>query len=374
MLLLPWSMAQAAPEDEFAEEIIVYGDEFARWDDTRWLVQSELLLPLGIVFAADENVSFRSPALQVRAVIACDKDGKLSRRKWEVSCAIEDIGILAASEREWKREKDREKVQLVLDQLDAKLTGAQVQMQVVEDGGITNFDIEGLDTSNERERLIQESLRQVVNRVMAGFHLRIPDHAQRGGQFVEYNNELMDLPSDTGARGSTTMVHLVTPDRPKAGLQLVQTVGEGTISSVLPSFVVENPFHEFDDTSGSATSGGGGSLGSGAAAPTVEAPTDARQTVEAVEVTYTMKATGVALFEKATGIMTERVWACTGRATAGSAGGVDTGPYRNVGRIQMLGTGDKPDVGPTRQVAWPGRQMVGLDPWVDIETMPSDAG
>ena len=49
-------IALAAPDDA-AEEIIVYGDHFARWDHTRWLVQTELWMPLGISFAADRNRS-----------------------------------------------------------------------------------------------------------------------------------------------------------------------------------------------------------------------------------------------------------------------------------------------------------------------------
>jgi hypothetical protein len=95
----------------------------------------------------------------------------------------------------------------------------------------------------------------------------------------------------------------------------------------------------------------------------------------ASEITYTLKATGVALFEKETGIMTERVWACHGFPTASSANGLRTPPYRNVGRMQLLGSGDKPDVGPTRQVAWPTREreMNELAPWVDIESMPGDS-
>ena len=79
-----------------------------------------------------------------------------------------------------------------------------------------------------------------------------------------------------------------------------------------------------------------------------------------------MSATGVALFERATGIMTERVWACHGVPTA--SGGVISGsPFRNVGRITMLGDADKPDVGPSVQVALPGYAGEGLEPWVNLE-------
>ncbi|MEQ1572147.1 MAG: hypothetical protein ABMA64_41350, partial [Myxococcota bacterium] len=56
--------------------------------------------------------------------------------------------------------------------------------------------------------------------------------------------------------------------------------------------------------------------------------------------------------------------------TASSGGGVRTPPFRNAGRIQILGTQDRPNVGTTGQVSWPGAAMDGLQPWTSIETMP----
>lgn len=364
---LGWVSAAIAAPDEAAEEIIVYGDNFARWDDTRWMVSSQLLLPLGTTFASDENRSFLSHAFQIRAIVACDKDDRLSRKKWEVSCEIEDVGVVVTTQRQWRREKDRANVQAILDETDAKLTGMKVQMQVDESGGITNFDLEGLTADNEREREIQESLRQVISRMMAGFHLRIPDHAQRSGQWVEYHSELMDLPSLTASRGSTTMVHQVTPYQ---GLQIVQTLGEGTISVNLPNYT-KNVFSTSALTDGATLGAGESAEAPETGSPELGGTTGSESTLELV---YGMNATGVAIFRKADGIMSERVWLVTGHPTSSSAGGTVTAPFENAGRILMLGEHDKPDVGPSKQVAWPGRTMEGLDPWISIETVPTSAG
>lgn len=356
--------AGLAARDDAAEEIVVYGDDFARWDDTRWLVSSQLLLPLGVMFASEQNLSFLSHAFQVRAIVACDKDNQLGRKKWEVSCEIEDVGIVVTTQINWRREKDRERVQTVLDEFDAKLTGLVVQMQVDENGGITNFDLEGLSVSNQRERVIQESLRQVITRVMSGFHLRIPDHAQRSGQWVEYHSELMDLPSLTASRGSTTMVHQVTP---YDDLQIVQTVGEGTTAVNLPVYSRE----VFSQSA--LTDNGTVAEGESAEAPSLSGDDRASSAgnESEIELVYGMKATGVAIFRKSDGIMSERVWLVSGHPTASSGGGTMTSPFENAGRIMMLGENNKPDVGPSKQVAWPGRAMEGLDPWVSIETVPS---
>jgi hypothetical protein len=363
-----------AASEESAEEIIVYGDDFARWDHTRWFVESELMLPLGIPFAAERNESFLSYAFQVRAIVACEKEARLSGSKWQVACSIEDIGIRASSHTRFRTAAGREMVQRVLDEIDAKITGIAVQMQVDKKGGITNIDLEGLQSDNVRERQIQESLRQVLSRVMAGFHLRIPDHAQRDGQWVEANSELMDMPSLSASRGSTTLVHVVSAygqDR------LVQTVGQGTVAVKLPVPREAQPLGDIapDDPGPSATSSGGGGLSPAMPSANASPDEDAEfllrgvPTESDVEITYTMSATGVALFEKATGIMTERVWACHGAPTA-SAGIASGAPFRNVGRIAMLGETDKPDVGPTLQVALPHQRVQGIEPWVDLEGPP----
>jgi hypothetical protein len=329
------------------EEITIYGDDFARWDHTRWLVAAELILPLGVGFAAEEDEAFVSYAFQVRAIVACEKDGRETKNVWEVSCTVEDVGLLVSAYRRAERERDRELVQRVLDQIDAKLTGMDVQMQVDRNGGITDVDLEGVTTDNERDRGIQESLRQVMGRVMAGFHLRIPDHAQRDGQWIETHSELMDLPSLTASRGSTMLVHVVSP---YAGARLVQTIGQGTTAVHM---IVQDkggqagsPFEQVSNADAALLSVSG-------------AETE-------LEMMYDMSATGVAMFDQETGIMTERVWAVHGIPTA--SGDVFSGPpYRNVGRLALLGQADRPDVGPSKQVAPPGAVLEGLDRWVDIE-------
>lgn len=356
-----------ATANDDIEEIIVYGDDFARWDHTRWFVTSELVLPIPLSMGADFNKSFLTYAMQTKMVLLCDKDGKQTRKRLEVMCEIEDIGLQTMTVRHFKREKDREIAQRVIDQVDAKLTGAKIQLQVDFKGGVNNVDLEGFTARNERERMINENLRQLLLRMVAGFHMKIPDHAQREGQWIEYNSSLMSLPSLTASRGSTTMVHTVSRH---PGYQLVQTLGQGTSATKLPNFEADNP--EFDTIGEASDIGGFGPDGSMPDAPDMGIPTvgggSGRESE--VEVTYTFDTTGVAIFERETGVMTERVWVTTGSPTASSAGGTFNNPFRNVGRVQMLGQTDQPDVGPSQQVAWPGQEMDGLPSWVFLEVAP----
>ena len=70
-LVLP--LAWSGPAEE-AEEVIVYGDDFARWDDTRWLVQAEFVFPMGLTLSKNQNEGFLTFALQLRGILACQKD------------------------------------------------------------------------------------------------------------------------------------------------------------------------------------------------------------------------------------------------------------------------------------------------------------
>ena len=376
-----WSLlaAPAIAQDEdldAVEEIIVYGDDFARWNNTRWLVNSELILPLPLFLGSDNNLRFMSYAMQTRMVLLCEKDGKIKPKRIEVMCEIEDIGIKATSVRLHKREKDRARAQTVLDQIDAKLTGAKIQLQVDFKGGVNNVDLEGVPADNERERRNRENLRQILLRMVAGFHMKIPDHAQREGQWIEYNSKLMSLPSLTAARGSTTMVHTVSRH---PGYQIVQTLGQGTTATKLPNFNADRPdliSTPSSDTLASGSSSSGG-IGLQSRTGSADAPSDTFEGFGEtggneldVEATYSLETTGVAIFERETGIMTERVWVTNGIPTASSAGGTLNNPFRNIGRVQMLGQADAPDVGPTVQVSWPGHKMEGLPTWTDLDVTP----
>lgn len=366
--------AQPISEDEVSEEIIVYDDNFARWDDTRWMVQAEFLFPTGVVLARTRNEGFRSYALQVRSVVKCQKDHKLSRKKYEVSCEIEDIGILATSLDRWRRKRDRELVDGVLQEIDAKLTGMKIQLQTDFRGAVTNIDLEGLSARNERERVIQESLRQIVSRLVAGFHLKIPNQAQKSGEWVEYSSALMQIPSNTASQGSTLLKHVVSR---QGDLQIVQTVGRGSSQIFLPLNLVNAEFpHIADDMAAQQGADGASGYESAQADEGAEAADDGtghwgnlQVTQESdIPATWDMTARGVAVFDRNTGIMSERVWVVNGVPTASSGQGTQLPPFYNAGRLQLLGEADRPDVGATKQVAPPGRAIEGLDPWSPIDT------
>jgi hypothetical protein len=305
----------AAAEPDPSEIVNVYGDRFARWDGTRWYAHLQLGWPLPFVMHARLNDEVQINALDVEATITCEKTVKRGARGSEVHCVIDDISF------EGVTFLDKvDKAEPVLAEFDERLTGALLQLQVSDIGRVNNIDLEGLPESNRRENMIKEEARQILSRVMAGFHMKLPARATlREGQWLEYDSLLFALPAIETTRGGSTVIHQLNPYR---GHLVVQSVGKGTI-------VVGG-----DDNENS----------------------------------YMVSLDGVAIYDKETGIMSERVWAMRGKATASSylADGWEGGRYFNVGRLQLLAPDAVVDLGPTRRVSPPGKRVAGLDLWVPL--------
>ena len=222
---------EADTPDDFSDVVLVWPDKFARWKDTRWLVATELVLPMGLNLTARNNRAFNTYAFQVRAIVSCDQDYKLGKKKIEVGCTIEDIALRASTMRRQKRAIDRERVQQVLDEIDADMTGSVVQLQVNDRGSVTDIDLEGIDTRNSRERHRLETLRQISARLFYPFHMKLPKSGVKEGNWPEFDSELMSMPSIDGVRGNSVMVHWMNFYK---GYLLVQDVGEGVVSVTAP--------------------------------------------------------------------------------------------------------------------------------------------
>lgn len=319
--LLFVALARGQSEEDVAEEIVVWGDLFARWDDTRWFIATELGLPFPFAFAKDENLSFGSREFQIRTILRCNKDWKLGRRRYEVGCVIEDFAMQAAIDERRVKEGDITKAQAVLDEIDAKLSGAAVQLQVADDGRVTNIDLEGVTADNSREQVIAETLRQVMGRIVFGFDLKLQKYNQlHEGKWPEYNSKLMTFPLPPevgGAPSSSLIVHYLNRYK---GHILVQSIGKGVVQ--LPLDDTFNP-------------------------------------------TWTTDLIGVSLFDPDQGFMLERVWALSGESSASAM--FDQGAYFHAGRITMLGAEDKPDLGPTRVVNGRRQHTPELPAWEPIE-------
>ncbi len=299
----PAPTAEPAP----SEDIIVWGDRFARWE-RRWLVQTEVGFAPQHVLYGVTNLETRLNRLQMRVVLDCDKDIKLLGANWEVNCTIEDIGLVGIVQR---RGRDDD---AVLQQTDAALTGARLQLQVTAEGGVANVDVEGMVPRNERDRMRIEAYRQILARVILPFHLGLPPVIHDGAKWYEYNSQLLTMPASESSGGSTTIAHYLDEH---AGYLMVQSIGEGTMRPVVGI-----------DCLGVDSDG---------MVSICDQPVDS----------YRIDMHGVAIFERDTGIMAERVWAFEGGLTAGSPNVLRGFRYSHQGHLRMLGQKEGPHVGTT---------------------------
>lgn len=309
--------ATALAQDDVAEEVVVWGDLFARWDQTRWFIETEVGVPWKTTFSKDENRAFDTQEYALRTVVSCNKDWKLGNHKFEVDCIIEDIGVVASIAEPNVTEKDALRAQEVLDEVDAKLTNAHLQLQVADDGRVLNLQLEGLDNGTRRQSVANETLRQVLSRVVVGFNLKMQKFNQlHEGKWQEYNSSVLTMPLPAGVPGSIGSNLLVHYLNRFEGKVIVQSIGRGSTNV-------------------------GDSL-------------------------YTLNFTGVSVFDPNDGFMTDRVWALDGEPTASTLFAAQA-HYFHAGKIRLLGSGDHPDCGLSQPVNGRRQESLLLPAWPPIE-------
>ena len=311
-----WVVAPSAKADN--EDIVVYGDRFQRWDGTRWFVASETTLPAPVTIHNFNSQSMRIIAYQMHVLLRCEKDWRITARRWEVLCAIEDLSIQVVP---WRSDAQRlEHNQALIDAWRTRLVGSMIQLQVKSNGRVDNVDLEGIKNTNRRDARAIEQMRQLLLQSMAGFDMKLRrNNFLNTGQWVEYRSPLLSLPgSDQPSLGSALIVHQL--DRYRGHL-LVQTVGEGTYTHQITTAHSILPLN------------------------------------------YRLELDGVALYSEANGYMTDRVWSVSGTPSASQ---FSSAPYFSAGRIQQLGDQQFARVGPSQQVKLAGEKTM-VPQWISIE-------
>ncbi len=369
-------------EERPVERVVVFSDRFARWDRTRWRIDSQVALPFPVTLYGPRSAELQVVALDLRLVLGCELGAAINRKLREVACEVEDAALSAAP---WLVEPRFG--QEVLDATDAMLTGLQVDLHVSEDGRVTNLGISGIESGTRRENITRENLRQILSRAVVGFHLRSPSRYVLGEQWVERDSELFSMPIFLGWNPPVldTRTQQGTSDQllsGQFGTGSSGSVGEETegggftmpgvqevspIEVFMPAASRQNPFlqaqapasmsrsdvaHRMDPYKGTyvVQSHGTGSVDIGAEVP----------------ITFKGAADAVSVFAADTGVMQERVWTVRLAPTASSvlSQGVAGWPYWHQGRLQQLAPGEESEVGRSALLSPPGITGRGaLPPW-----------
>jgi hypothetical protein len=172
-----------------------------RWEEPhRYYLETKVQLPSLMWFAKRFNEQARVAAFEVRLVTSC-APGERVGRVMEVYCRLDDVGIRASG-----TVQEEGLLQPILEEMDERLTGARVQLQVRPDGRLVNIDLEDLDRRNRRIGQVNENIRLVVSRAFAGFDLPLP-RVSTDPQWVQRSAWLMRAPATQGSIGVSDLVH-----------------------------------------------------------------------------------------------------------------------------------------------------------------------
>lgn len=334
--MLP-ALAAPQPAPDAAEEIIVWARPFARFDDKRWHVQTEVITPMRQPFGTAQHQVW-SNAWQVEAIIHCRLDGS-DRDLRETICTIERAAVRVHVEK--GKSKDTESIR----QMANWLKGMRVQLQVNAKGRVPNLDLDGLSERNERERDLVLAQRTLLQQVQGAFHMEIPKENPIGASWVSYQEPILGMVSSFPGMSTVEVAHRIDP---LDGHWVQQSSGRAT--STIP---VPNPRAGMmcfpSDPDNNCPQG------------RVSEPPHLRD----LEFTYALDLNAVSVIDPDAGYPTERVWSVLGSPTASSPG--QPGDYWTAGKLQMLQPDQVVPLGRSGLVAARGtRNRGGLLPWVSF--------
>ena len=285
----------------------------------RYYVETETQLPLLMWFVADRNKQARVAAFQVRTVLDCSATDPMGKKGWYLDCLVADVSLRAAA-----LEGDAGILPPILDEMDTKLTGATLKLRLKNDGRVVQMEIADQDHRNRRVAQMNENMRLLLARVVAGLDLQLPPKGvARDGVWAQYQNMLMQAPSTQGTSGSSEVVHGITKmEGPEV---TIASSGRGMMSP------------------GEETASGPVNM-------------------------YDTRYEGVALFDTDSKMLKERLWTVIGEPTASSQ--IATGAagilYGQRGLLQYLAADETVNVGESMETGLPGAAPTALQQWVPL--------
>lgn len=218
-----------------------------RWQEGEsrtWYVESATVWPWPTWLIAERQLEVRATQIEVKLITTC-APVLTTRKKWEIECRIDDVGLIGLP----LREDDAEDLAAILTEYDAKLTGQTFQVIQRFDGRVVGIDLEGVDKANRRQAAIYSFLRSLVGRAYFGLDLQLNKPIE--GVWVQQTTRLVEF-GDTwgmtsvrasdagmgdnsptyGARpvaniGSVPIAHRIHKDF--AATTFVKSYGQGTI-------------------------------------------------------------------------------------------------------------------------------------------------
>ena len=134
----------------------------------RYHAESRIETPKSIPWTAYTNLEAYATVTDVAIDMTCD--GAPFKKQVVVKCHLDKATIAGTSS--VKQEQDQ--LDKILREWSEQLTGADVMLTVGTDGGVSLFDLEGVERNNPRQGEVIEQQRQLLRRVFAPFDIAAP--------------------------------------------------------------------------------------------------------------------------------------------------------------------------------------------------------
>lgn len=268
----------------------------------RWRVDNTVELPAAVLFKTDFNHEARVLRWRSAMVLDCEASD-VSPRRVVWSCAVEDAALEGAT-----FAVDQGRLNDILHELDEKLTDSVVEFEISSHGRLHEVKLRQARLNkqhNRRTNRMNETLRQIVRRGLAGFDLDVPAKPTEGA-WVQLRSTLLEMPAPAGT--------MSVADVASAG----HAVGDRYVAI--------------------RTSG------AGVIQPELYATTEAW---------YDADIEAIAAFDRELGVLAQREWTVVAKPTASNpaAQGFAGLDYLQSGRIVMLGPDEEARLFATREEA-----------------------
>lgn len=196
------------------------------WDKPkRFLLVSDVNAPEFLLWQAELNYQARVFKWRTNIVASC-VPAEVGKKTALVNCHIEDISLQATS-----LPGDMKNLPKVLEDLDSKLSGASMQLELALDGRVRSVDLEGIDKKRRRLTEIVETMRLVLARAIAPLDLQMPKKGTDGGTgaWIQKQTLVTGFPSGLGTMGQVKTQHQIVEE--EGDTIKIQSSGSGIAGS-----------------------------------------------------------------------------------------------------------------------------------------------
>jgi hypothetical protein len=136
----------------------------------RYWLTMEVVPTYPLFLNAFDNLSVRAGRIGMTLDTTCAVRFAVGKKGWDLECVLNDVALQV------QRSAFDTAVQpeLVVEELDRRLTGVRVEVNLSRDGRVNSVGFTGFEGTNSREVASIEMLRQLVSRAFAAMDLQLP--------------------------------------------------------------------------------------------------------------------------------------------------------------------------------------------------------